>query len=171
MKLPREIYPIFFAIFAINAFASAEVSLTRSATGKGIVAVAKAVQSDHRQFSFSVQSAPDGTVSGEAILVDPGTAGTAPGGPYTLELDISCMNVVGNTVFFGGTTRQTSDPALEDTAYFSAQDNGSGIDKISRVYFFDDDPNTFGDPQLCMGNQPDDFPLEPIQSGEITVQR
>jgi hypothetical protein len=83
------------------------------------------------------------------------------------------MKVIGNVAFFGGTTRRTNDPSLVDAVYFSVQDNGEpGRDKdmISRVFFFDDDPNTQGDPQLCQGNVLGDFPMEPIESGNIQVR-
>ena len=59
------------------------------------------------------------------------------------------MKVVGTIAFFGGTVKRTNDPSLVDAVYFSVQDNGEpgeGVDKISRVAFFDDDPNTTGDP-------------------------
>ncbi len=54
------------------------------------------------------------------------------------------------------------------------QDNGEPgrNDKISRVYFYDDDPMTTGDPQLCQLNQLGDFQqvLEPIEKGNIQVR-
>src|SRR6476659_4405336 len=70
-----------------------------------------------RQFSFSARQAADGRVSGNAILHNP--AFTADNGQnYMLHIDISCMNVIGNTVFFGGTTQRTNDPNLVDAVYF-----------------------------------------------------
>ena len=77
------------------------------------------------------------------------------------------MTSFGNTVYFGGTTKSTNDPDLVDALFFAVQDNGEpgkGVDKISRVFFWDDDPTTSGDPQACQSNQVTDFPLELIES-------
>ena len=171
MKILAKIYQSIFAIAVITATASAGLMLRPSANGEGKLPVKKDIwRSGERQFSFNVQTAADGSITGQAILVDPEAEGAAPGEPYTLEVEISCMYVVGNVAFFGGMTTRTSDPGLVDAAYFSVEDSGNGIDKISRVYFFDDDPNTIGDPQLCTANRPGDFPMEPIESGDITVR-
>ena len=166
-----KIYLSLFTIAVITSISSADVVLRPSAAGKGVTASkTKTASADERQFSFSVQTNPDGTISGQAILVDPEANGASAGEPYSLELDISCMHVVDNVAFFGGVTTRTTDADLVDAAYFSVQDNGEGIDKISKVYFFDDDPATVGDPQLCIGNQPGDFPMEPIVSGNIALK-
>lgn len=124
-----------------------------------------------RQFSFNAKRQADGTVTGQAQLTSrtPGV----PGEPYRLHLEITCMKRNGNVVFFGGNTKSTNDPNIVDAAYFSVQDNGepgAGVDKISRVFFYDDDPTTVGDPQLCQGNVPGDFPQETIEAGNIQVR-
>ena len=74
---------------------------------------------------------------------------------------------------FGGTTERTNDPNLVDAVFSTVQDNGEpekGSDKISSVFFWDDDPTTQGDPQACLLTGPLDFPLETIQSGNIQVR-
>jgi hypothetical protein len=91
-----------------------------------------------------------------------------------LQVDISCMKVIGNIAFFGGLTRRTNDPNLDEAVYFSVQDNGEPgkeRDQISSVFFFDDDPTTTGDPQLCQGNVVGDFPMMPIDSGNIQIRQ
>lgn len=126
-----------------------------------------------RQFSFSAHRNSDGTVVGNAILHNPAFDGQHGNQPYALQIDISCMKVIGNVAFFGGTTQRTTDPNLVDAVYFSVQDNGepgAGSDMISRAFFFDDDPNTTGDPQLCQNNQLGDFPMEVIRSGNIKLR-
>jgi hypothetical protein len=83
------------------------------------------------------------------------------------------MKVVGNIAIFGGTTTRTNDPNLVDAVFFTVQDNGEpgkNMDKISSVFFWDDDPNTTGDPQACLLTGPTDFPLETIESGNIQVR-
>lgn len=127
----------------------------------------------NRQFSFSAQRQADGSVKGHAVLRNPAFAGDN-GKDYYLNLDITCMKVYpGNIAVFGGFPRRTNDSNLNEAAFFSVQDNGEpgkGTDKISRVYFFDDDPNTTGDPQACEITGPTDLPLEPIESGNIQVK-
>lgn len=126
-----------------------------------------------RQFSLSAQRRSDGTVRGNAILTNPAFTGFNGRSPYKLQVDIQCMQVFGNIAVFGGTTRRTNDPNLVDAVFFSVQDNGepgAGNDRISRAFFFDDNPATQGDPQLCLLNGPNDFPLEPIEAGNIQVR-
>jgi hypothetical protein len=126
-----------------------------------------------RQFSFSARMMSDGTVMGNAVFYDPAADAAEGWQPYALHIDISCMNVIGNTVFFGGTTSYTTDPALADAVFFSAENNeetGAGKDRLSRAFFFDDDPNTNGDPQLCQNNQVGDFPMEFIENGDIGLR-
>jgi hypothetical protein len=124
----------------------------------------------NRQFSFSATEHADGTVTGHAVLHNPNYQ--VDGKNYQLQLDITCMRVYGNIAVFGGTTKRTNDPNLVDAAFFSVQDNGEPgkNDRISRVYFWDDDPNTTGDPQACQLTGPSDFPLEQIEKGNIQVR-
>ena len=125
-----------------------------------------------RQFSFSARRNADGTVRGNAVLHNPAFE-TDKNQRFQLQVDIQCMKVIGNVAFFGGTTRRTNDPNLVDAVFFSVQDNGEpgrDRDAISRAFFFDDDPNTTGDPQLCLGNQLGDFPMETIESGNVQVR-
>jgi hypothetical protein len=162
------------AVAAIATVASASGMFKFSVRGEGAMGVrtAKTGRVLARQFSFEASVSPDGIVSGSAVLVNPEFEGTDVGEPFTLEMDISCMNVIGDEAFFGGTVKRTSDQNLVDAAYFSVQDGGtSDSKKMSRVYFFDDDPNTSGDPQLCMGNYPGDFLLEPIVTGSIDIKK
>ena len=125
-----------------------------------------------RQFSFSARRNPDGTAKGNAVLHNPAFT-NEKGQKYQLQIDISCMKIYGNIAVFGGTTRRTNDPSLVDAVFFSVQDNGEpgrDRDKISRAFFWDDDPNTTGDPQACQATGPTDFPLETIESGNVQVR-
>ena len=144
-----------------------------SANGHGTLLVLNEQgEAVRRQFSFSAQRRADGTVTGNAVLHNP--AFTVDNGQhYQLQISISCMKVYGNIAVFGGTTRRTNDPSLVDAVFFSVQDNGDpgrDRDKISRVFFWDDDPTTTGDPQACLVTGPADFPLETIESGNIQVK-
>lgn len=144
-----------------------------AANGQGTLLVKNSAgEFVRRQFSLSARRSADGSVKGNAVLHNPAFE-NAKGQRYQLQVDISCMKVIGNVAIFGGTTRRTNDPSLIDAVYFSVQDNGEpgkDRDKISRVFFFDDDPSTVGDPQLCQGNVVSDFPLETIESGNIQVR-
>ena len=124
-----------------------------------------------RQFSFSARTHADGTVTGHAVLINPLFEGEN-GNAYQLHVDISCMKVVGNIAVFGGTTKRTNDPSLVDAVFFSVQDGGEpgDTDKISSVFFWDDDPTTTGDPQACLLTVPLAFPLHTIESGNIQVR-
>jgi hypothetical protein len=145
----------------------------QSAGGHGTVLVQDPEgDTARRQFSFSAHQRPDGTVSGNAVLHNPAFTGEN-GQRYRLQVDISCMKIIGNIAFFGGLTRRTNDPNLVDAVYFSVQDNGEpgrDLDQISGVFFFDDDPTTTGDPQLCQNNVVGDFPMQPIEAGNIQVR-
>jgi hypothetical protein len=163
---------------AVFVVAGISISLAVSAAGTGASGHGTLFVTNpdgnnvRRQFSFSARQATDGTVNGNAILHNP--AFTVENGQnYMLHVDISCMKVIGNTVFFGGTTQRTNDPNLVDAVFFSVQDNGEpgkNSDKISQALFFDDDPNTTGDPMLCLGNQLGDFPMMTIEAGNIQVK-
>ena len=164
------------AVAASFAFASRSAAQTskESANGHGTLIVQNDDGEDvRRQFSFSAQRRPDGTVRGNAVLHNP--AFTVDNGQkYQLQIDVQCMKVVGNIAIFGGTTRRTNDPNLVDAVFFSVQDNGEpgkGVDRISRAFFWDDDPTTTGDPQACLLTGPTDFPLEPIAAGNIQVRQ
>ena len=144
-----------------------------SASGHGSLATTPGEKSKQRQFSFNAQRQADGTVTGHAVLINPAFTGDNGHSPYQLHVDISCMHVVGNIAVMGGTTSRTNDSSLVDAVFFSVQDNGEGRgaprDKISRVFFWDDDPDTTGDPQACLLTAPGAFPLEPIENGNIQV--
>jgi hypothetical protein len=156
------------SLLVIGSFLVIVAQQRDSANGHGALANP---DGSKRQFSFSAQRKPNGTVSGNAILHNPAFQ-TGNGQNYQLQIDISCMRVYGNIAVFGGTTRRTNDPSLVDAVFFSVQDNGEPgkNDKISRAFFWDDDPNTVGDPQACQATGPNDFPLETIESGNIQVK-
>lgn len=167
-----------FAITAVFGFASVTNSSAQGNTremvsGQGsLPAVTESGATRKRIFAVNARRSADGTVSGNAVLHNPAFT-TANGQKYQLQVDISCMNVIGNIVFLGGTTRRTNDPNLVDAVFFSVQDNGEpgkGTDLISRAFFFDEDPTTTGDPQLCLNNRVGDFPMEVIESGNINVR-
>ena len=162
------------AFAAVNFYRTeARITTREGASGMGSLSVQTPDGRDaKRQFSFSAHRNPDGTVSGNAVLHNPEYTG-ANDRRYQLQIDITCMQVYGNIAFFGGTTRRTNDPNLVDAVYFSVQDNGEpgkNNDMISLAFFFDNDPNTTGDPQLCQGNVVGDFPMYPIESGNIQVR-
>ncbi len=166
---------LLLAIFSLTAVHSTSAQNSRdSANGQGsLPAINQQGKTVKRTFSLSVHRESNGTVKGQATLHNPSFTGDNSNQKYQLQVDVSCMKVIGNTVFFGGVTKRTNDSNLTDTAYFSVQDNGEpgkGADMISRVFFFDDDPNTNGDPQLCQNNNIGDFPMEVIESGNIQVR-
>lgn len=165
---------LFFAAFGLTAIVNTTVSADGriSANGEGTLP-APLANGDTRKriFNLSARSNSDGTVSGTANLHNPSFTGNNDQ-RYSLQIDISCMKVIGNTAFFGGTTRRTNDPNLVDAVFFSIEDNGNPgkNDRISRAYFFDDDPTTTGDPQICQNYEIGDLPLETIINGNIHLR-
>ena len=153
------------ALFAAGSV-GAQAAPLASANGQGTL------DNGARHFSFSAKQLADGTVTGQAELTNKAFTGANGTSPYKLHIDISCMKSFGNTVYFGGTTKSTNDPSLVDAVFFAVQDNGEPgkADKISRAFFWDDDPETTGDPQACQLNAVDDFPLETIEKGNIQVR-
>jgi hypothetical protein len=154
------------ALFAAGS-TGAQAANLGSASGQGTL------DDGARTFSFNAKQHADGTVSGQAQLTNRSFTGENGTSPYKLHIDISCMKSFGNTVYFGGTTKRTNDPNLVDAVFFAVQDNGEpgkGVDKISRAFFWDDDPNTTGDPQACQNNVVSDFPLETIEKGNVQVR-
>jgi hypothetical protein len=170
MSRPRNMFAALALVGALAAGAFATVALAvsgDSASGHGALETSDGL----RQFSFSATEHADGTVTGNAVLSNP--AFQVDGKDYQLQIDISCLKVVGNIAIFGGTTKRTNDPSLVDAVFFTVQDNGEPgkQDKISRVFFWDDDPTTTGDPQACLLTGPTDFPLETIAKGNIQVRQ
>jgi hypothetical protein len=125
-----------------------------------------------RQFSFNGRQVDGFEAEGSAVLHNPAfTVGN--GQNYSLHIDVQCLKIVGNIAIFGGLTRRTNDPNLVDAVFFTVQDNGEpgkNRDKISRVFFWDDDPTTQGDPMACANTGPTDFPLETIDAGNVQVR-
>lgn len=152
---------------AVRPTSATAVGPGPSASGHGTLLVqnpdGKTVR---RQFSFSAKQMPDGTVQGSAILhnaeFDP---------RYSAQINITCLQVVGNRASFGGSIRKTSDAAFNDefdAAFFTVYDNGEpgkAVDTISSVFF----DNVVG-PETCQFIGPDDFEQMPIQSGNIQVR-
>lgn len=159
---------------ATSKFDTAFAQAQDSVSGEGTILV----QDDsgatvRRQFSFSAQRKPDGTVSGRAILHNPAFAGVN-GKKYAASFDISCLKIEGNVAVLGGVVKRTNEPTLVDAAFFAVQDNGEpgkNRDMISRVFFNDADPTANpGDPQTCQDLPASNFPLMFIDSGNVQVR-
>lgn len=160
----------------VIAFASvAAVAGPVLAATAGQVSGQGALSTDpRRNFSVSAHINADGTASGRATLVNKAFTGEKGKAPYLLQVDISCGKMLDDhTAILGGSTRRTNDPSLVDAVFFSVQDNGepgAGKDKVSRAYFWDDDPNTQGPPSACLNSTLTDVPLETIVSGNLNVK-
>ena len=173
----RPAFVLFVIMVAAGTFGlvsqSSAVSSEESASGHGTLTVVDANgDTVKRQFSFHARKSADGTVQGKVVLRNPAFAGD-DGKSFFLKGDISCMQVIGNIAILGGTPERINDALLNDAFYFTVQDNGEpgkDRDKISSVFFFDDDPTTQGDPQLCLLTGPNDFPLNTIDGGNIQVR-
>jgi len=157
------------------ALAAAALAVPAIAATSGQVSGQGTLSTDPRRtFSVSAQINADGTASGRATLINRAFTGENGKQPYMLQVDISCGKLLDdNTAILGGTTRRTNDPNLVDAVFFSVQDNGepgAGRDKVSRAYFWDDDPNTQGPASACLNSTLADIPLETIVSGNLNVR-
>jgi hypothetical protein len=125
--------------------------------------------SSRSQFLLNVQRNPNGKVTGQATLRNPSFK-PGNGQNNQIKIDVTCLKVVGNIAIIGGTTKRKNNQTKAEAMYFAVEDGGeSGADKIFRGFYFDDDPNTDGDAQLCQTIEPDVLVLEPIVAGKIQV--
>jgi len=158
------------ALASIAALAAPALAAT-----SGMVSGQGALSADpRRNFSVSAKINADGTANGRATLVNKAFTGANGKAPYMLQVDISCGKMLDDhTAILGGSTRRTNDPSLVDAVFFSVQDNGepgANKDKVSRAYFWDNDPNTQGPPSACLNSTLSDVPLETIVSGNINLK-
>jgi hypothetical protein len=169
----KQIKVLLFAGLLITALAATTMlwstsaaALGPSASGHGTFLLQDTEgKTVRRQFSFSARIMPDGTVKGMAILHNPSFDPK-----YDAQIDITCLQIVGNRASFGGSIRKTSDPVFNDefdAAFFTVFDNGepgNGNDTISEVFF-----DNVVEPGVCQFIGADDFPQIPIESGNIQV--
>jgi hypothetical protein len=124
---------------------------------------------DGRTFNVSAVLYQDGTARGQATLINRNFTGANGKSPYMLKIDISCAKQLEDgSVVIGGFTRRTNDPSLVDAVFFQVKDDGKD-DLLSRAFFWDDDPNTTGDPATCQLVNQGDFPMEEVIRGNINV--
>jgi len=125
------------------------------------------------QFSFNVKRNPNGKVTGQATIRNPSFK-TGNGQNDQIKIDVSCLKIVGKVAILGGTTKRKNNQANDEAVYFAVEDNGNpgkDVDKIFRGFFFDDDPATKGDPEVCQSLEPNALPaLETIVAGSIQVK-
>ena len=121
-----------------------------------------------RQFSFSAQRQDDGTAKGNAVIHNPNFP---PDPRFRGQIDIKCMEVVGNRARIAGVVKNTNDPNLDNnTAVFEVYDNGNpgrDNDTISLVFFSppNSPPPT---PAYCQAFE--NFPQMPIDNGNIKAE-
>jgi hypothetical protein len=110
---------------------------------------------------------PDGTVQGMAVLHNPSFDPK-----YNVQIDITCLLVVGNRASMGGSIKHITDPVFNDefdAAFFTVFDNGEPgkkkVDTISELFF-----DNVVEPSACEFIGADDFPQIPIEGGNIQVR-
>jgi hypothetical protein len=139
-----------------------------SAEGQGVLVNEDDSQS---QFSFNAKRNPNGKVTGTATLRNPSyKAGN--GQTEKIKIDVTCLRLVGNVAIIGGMAKRKSNQAKAEAVYFAVEDSyeAAGADRIFRGFYFDDDPLTQGNAQLCQTIEPEILVLEPIVAGNIKVR-
>ena len=168
---------LFMLTVWLNAAQSYAQSSRDSASGHGTLIVQdESGNSVRRQFSFNAQRQKNGMVNGQAVLHNPAFPGDT-GNKYKANMEIKCINVIGNVAILSGTVRRTNDP-INELAYFAVQDNGEpgSSDRITNVFFFYN--GTTQDPsQVCRELTVEDFTnseagdlFQTIESGNIQVR-
>ena len=146
---------------------SAVAPASPSANGHGTILLQNTDgRTVRRQFSFSARVNADGTVQGTAILHNPSFDPK-----YSTQINITCLQIVGNRATFGGSIRKTTDPVFNDefdAAFWTVFDNGEpggGNDTISEIFF-----DNVVEPSACQFIGADDFPQIPIEGGNVQVR-
>lgn len=122
------------------------------------------------RFSFNVRRNGNGKVTGQATLRNPSFK-AVNGQNEQVKIDVSCLKVVGNVAVIGGTTKRKNNQAEAEAIYFAVEDSReTGVDKIFRGFYFDDDIMTSGDVQLCQTLETGVLVLEPIAEGNIQIK-
>ena len=139
--------------------------VVHSMTGSGHIQIGD----DLRTFAFSAVQRDNGTVTGEAQLVN-----RQAGNAAQVHVGIDCLNVFGNVAIASGTITQAFNPdAIGVAAVFAVEDNGEGAnappDRITLLLTFPFVPP--GTP-LCMLVGPGDAAplLMPIEDGNVQVR-
>jgi hypothetical protein len=148
------------AITPVQTISALTAESSASASGHGTILLEGGAK---RQFSFTAVQHRDGTVSGNAVIHNPGF-------DFRSHVEITCLVVDGQRASFGGTVRSTNDPALNgNRGFFTVFDNGEpgrGADTISLV-FFDEQVGV----EACQSIGANDFPQIPIDAGNVQVRQ
>lgn len=172
-KMKKYILSGILTVLVISGLLVTVKSLTfgpkDSADGQGTLVNEDGSRSE---FSFNAKRNPNGKVTGQATLRNPSFK-TGNGQTDKIKIDITCLRIVGKIAVMGGTTKRKNNQAKAEAVYFAVEDNGdtgAGVDAIFRGFFFDDDPATEGDAQVCQSIDRSVVVLEPIVTGNIQVK-
>jgi hypothetical protein len=140
----------------VGAAASSQATVLHSARGSGHIQFAT-----NREFiTFSAVQHSDGIVTGTATVHDVSAGVTA-------QIDVDCLNVLGNTATISGIVTRSTEPTLEGfEGIFQVVDGGEGkdtVDFMSLTNFF-----AVGTGTDC--RVPGEFDLVPVQQGNVQVQ-
>ena len=141
-------------------------SANESADGQGMLVNEDGSRS---QFFFNVRRNPNGKVTGQAVLRNPSYK-KSNGQSEQIKIDVSCLKVIGKVAIIGGMTKRKNNQTKAEAVYFAVKDSGNA-DKIFRGFYFDNDPATDGEAQLCQTIEPEVLVLEPVAEGNIQVNQ
>lgn len=155
----RWSWALLAAITMVSGALAAPVFAARgtSASGSGMLTI----NGEMRTFAFTVHEGPDGTVAGQAHVVNRSM-------DFAEHISLDCLRVVGNTAFVSGIVTK-GDPLEGWKALFSVRDNGEGSnspeDTITLVSHL---PPTIA--VDCHTPPPPSIRYLPIEHGNIEVR-
>ena len=117
-----------------------------------------------RIFSFSAEKSPNGTVMGKAQVINKAF-------DFVADIDIKCLEVVGNRARVAGVVVFSTDPNFNNnTAVFEVFDNGNpqGTNDTNSLIFFSPPNSPPPTPAYCQNFE--NFPQQTIGEGNIQVE-
>lgn len=117
-----------------------------------------------RIISFTATANPDGTAVGKVVLINKAA-------DFVAEIDVKCLDVVGNRARIAGFVTSTTDPNFNNNvAVFEVFDNGNpqGTNDTNSLVFFTPPGGIQPTPAYCRAFE--NFPQQSFGDGNLQVQ-
>jgi hypothetical protein len=155
--MKKRVFVPAIVVAAAVLLVPAAFAVLASASGAGHIRFG----SSHEHIAFSAVKADDGTVSGEARVAD-----MTASGQVTMQIEINCLNVIGNVAIVSGiVTRSNREELVGLEGVFEVVDNGQGNDPPDLMSLVN--LHEVGVGTDC--TVPAEFDLAPLEGGNIQV--